>query len=126
MPDKTISFEDFQNFVAQALATLPDDIQEMMSNVAVTVAEYPTEAQRKSVGLGPGQALYGLYQGVPMTQRTSHYGMVAPDRITIFMYPMVYHHPTPEAIRRQVQKTVLHEIGHHFGLSEARLRELGY
>ena len=126
MPDKTISFEDFQNFVAQALATLPDDIQEMMSNVAVTVAEYPTEAQRKSVGLGPGQALYGLYQGVPMTQRTSHYGMVAPDRITIFMYPMVYHHPTPEAIRRQVQRTVLHEIGHHFGLSEARLRELGY
>jgi len=98
----------------------------MMSNVAVTVAEYPTEAQRRSVGLGPGQALYGLYQGVPLTQRTSYYGMVTPDRITIFMYPMVYHHPTPEAIRRQVQKTVLHEIGHHFGMSEKQLRDLGY
>ncbi len=121
-----ITFEDFQTYVVQALETLPDEIKEMMSNVAVTVAEYPTEAQRRSVGLGPHQSLYGLYQGVPLTQRTSSYGMAPPDLITIFMYPMVYHHRTPEAIRKQVQKTVLHEIGHHFGLGEKRLRELGY
>jgi predicted Zn-dependent protease with MMP-like domain len=98
----------------------------MMSNVAVTVAEYPTAAQKQSVGLRPGYELYGLYQGVPLTQRTSYYGMVAPDRITIFMYPMVIHYPTPEGIRRQVQKTVLHEIGHHFGMTEKQLRDLGY
>lgn len=105
---------------------MPEAIKRMMSNIAVTVAEYPTEAQKQSVGLRPGYELYGLYQGVPLTQRTSYYGMVAPDRITIFMYPMVTHYPTPGGIRRQVQKTVLHEIGHHFGLGEKRLRELGY
>ena len=127
MPNSSdITFEDFQTYVAEALETLPDEIKKMMSNVAVTVAEYPTEAQKRSVGLGPHQSLYGLYQGVPLTQRTSYYGMVTPDRITIFMYPMVYYHRTPEAIRRQVQKTVLHEIGHHFGMTEKQLRDLGY
>ena len=127
MPNSTdITFEAFETYVAEALETLPDEIKQMMSNVAVTVAEYPSEDQLRSVGLGPHQALYGLYQGVPLTQRSSYYGMVAPDRITIFMYPMVYHYRTPEAIRRQVQRTVLHEIGHHFGMNEQQLRDLGY
>jgi len=121
-----ITFEKFQIYVAEALETLPDEIKEMMSNVAVTVAAYPTAAQKQSVGLQAGYALYGLYQGVPLTQRTSNYGMVPPDRITIFMYPLVTHYPTPEAIRKQVQKTVLHEIGHHFGMGEKQLRDLGY
>ncbi len=121
-----ITFEQFQQYVAEAVETLPEEIKKMMENVAVTVALHPTEEQKRSVGLGPGQSLYGLYQGVPLTQRTSYYGMVPPDRITIFMYPMVYHYPTPEGVRRQVQKTVLHEIGHHFGMSEERLRALGY
>ncbi len=121
-----ITFEEFQQYVAEAVESLPEDIKTMMENVAVTVALYPTEEQRRSVGLRPGQSLYGLYQGVPLTRRTSHYGMVPPDRITIFMYPMVNHFPTPEGIRRQVQKTVLHEIGHHFGMNEAQLRALGY
>ncbi|HHB90004.1 MAG TPA: metallopeptidase family protein [Anaerolineae bacterium] len=122
----TITFEAFQQYVAEALETLPEEIRQVMENVVVTVALYPTEEQKRSVGLQAGQSLYGLYQGVPLTQRTSFYGMVPPDRITIFMYPMVYHFPTPEQIRQQVRKTVLHEIGHHFGMSEARLRALGY
>jgi len=121
-----ITFEEFQRYVAEAIESLPAEIKKMMENVAVTVALYPTEDQKRSVGLGPGRSLYGLYQGVPLTRRTSYYGMVPPDRITIFMYPMVNHFPTPEGIRRQVRKTVLHEIGHHFGMSEDRLRALGY
>jgi predicted Zn-dependent protease with MMP-like domain len=121
-----VTFEQFQIYVSEALETLPEEIKRMMSNIAVTVAEYPTEAQKQSVGLRPGYELYGLYQGVPLTQRTSYYGMVAPDRITIFMYPMVTHYPSPAGIRRQVQKTVLHEIGHHFGMTEKQLRDLGY
>ncbi len=121
-----VTFEEFERYVAEAVANLPPEVRAMMENVAVTVALYPTPEQKRSVGLQPGQALYGLYQGVPLTQRTSYYGMVPPDRITIFMYPMVYHFPTPEAIRRQVQRTVLHEIGHHFGMSEEHLRRLGY
>jgi predicted Zn-dependent protease with MMP-like domain len=121
-----MTLDDFQALVEEALLSLPDEIDRVMDNVAVTVAEHPSAAQRRAAGLGPGQALYGLYQGVPLTHRTSHYGMVPPDRITIFMYPMVHHHRTPEAIRRQVRRTVLHEIGHHFGMGEEQLRRLGY
>lgn len=121
-----MTLDVFQVLVEEALLTLPDEIGDVMDNVAVTVTEHPSAAQRRAVGLGPGQALFGLYQGVPLTRRTTHYGMVPPDRITIFMYPMVHHHRTPEAIRKQVRRTVLHEIGHHFGMDEEHLRRLGY
>ena len=116
----------FETLVAEALETLPDEIIAMMDNIAVTVAEHPTPEQRRAARLGQRQALYGLYQGVPLTRRSTHYGLVPPDRITIFMAPMVYHHRTPEAIREQVRRTVLHEIGHHFGMGEDQLRRLGY
>ena len=118
-----MTLDVFQVLVEEALLTLPDEIGDVMDNVAVTVAEHPSAAQQRAVGLGQ---LYGLYQGVPLTRRTSNYSMVPPDRITIFMYPMVYRHRTPEAIRKQVRRTVLHEIGHHFGMGEEQLRRLGY
>jgi len=121
-----MTLDTFEELVEEALLTLPDEINGVMENVVVTVAEHPSAAQRRATGLGPGQALYGLYQGVPLTRRTSHYGMVPPDRITIFMYPMVHYHRTSEAIRNQVRRTVLHEIGHHFGMDEEQLRQLGY
>jgi len=121
-----MTLDVFQSLVEEALLTLPEEISDVMENVAVTVAEHPSAAQRRAVGLEPGQALYGLYQGVPLTRRASNYGMVPPDRITIFMYPMVHYHRTPEAIRQQVRRTVLHEIGHHFGMDEDQLRRLGY
>jgi predicted Zn-dependent protease with MMP-like domain len=70
--------------------------------------------------------LFGLYQGVPLTYRTSHYGMVAPDRITIFRGPLTRYFATPEAIAEQVRKTVVHEIAHHFGMGEAQIARLGY
>ncbi len=78
------------------------------------------------MNLSPHGSLYGLYEGIPLTQRTTHYGMVPPDRITIFMYPMVRIHGTAEAIKEQVRRTVIHEIGHHFGFGEEQLRRLGY
>ncbi|MCO6451440.1 MAG: metallopeptidase family protein [Caldilineales bacterium] len=120
------SLDEFEELVAEALELLPAEIVAMMENVAVTVAYRPSPAQAQSVNLGPRGALYGLYEGVPLTQRTTNYGMITPDRITIFMYPMVYYHPTPEAIKDQVRRTVLHEIGHHFGMGEEQLRRLGY
>ena len=123
---ETVTFDDFQDLVEEAVLSLPDEIKAMMENVAVTTARSPSPAQRQSTRLGPHQALYGLYQGVPLTRRTTHYGMVPPDRITIFMYPMVNHHRTPESIRNQVRRTVLHEIGHHFGMDEDHIRRLGY
>ena len=121
-----LTLDAFQALVEEALLTLPDEIGDVLDNIAVTVAEHPSAAQRRAVSLDPGHALYGLYQGVPLTRRGSNYGMVPPDRITIFMYPMVYYCRTPEAIREQVRRTVLHEIGHHFGMDEEQLRRLGY
>jgi len=77
------------------------------------------------LGLGPGQTLFGLYEGVPLTERSSHYGMVLPDKITIFRQPIEAYCRSEEEIRQMVRRTVLHELAHHFGIPDQRLRELG-
>jgi predicted Zn-dependent protease with MMP-like domain len=86
-----------------------------MSNVAVVVEDEPPR----------GEPLLGLYHGVPLTQRTSWYGGVAPDKITIYQGPLErqYGHD-PELLRRMVHRVVVHEIAHHFGISDERLLEL--
>ena len=76
--------------------------------------------------MAPGSLLLGLYEGVPLTKRSSHYGLVPPDKITIFRGPILRVTPLDEgAIRAQVRRTVLHEIAHHFGISDERLLEIG-
>ncbi|MHC4446039.1 MAG: metallopeptidase family protein [Planctomycetota bacterium] len=117
--------EEFEQLVIQALDDLPGFFQEKLQNVEVVVADWPTEAERRAVGLKPGQLLFGLYQGVPLTRRTSHYGLVLPDKITIYRLPIERVCRTPEEIIRRVQRTVKHELAHHFGISDDRLRELG-
>ena len=74
----------FDQLVAEVLQELPADIRRLMDNVQITVEDWPTASTLRSVGLRPEQLLFGLYQGVPQTQRTSHYGLVLPDKITIF------------------------------------------
>ncbi len=119
------SAEKFEQLVVQALDDLPDFFKEKLQNVEVVIANWPTEAERQAVGLKPGQLLFGLYQGIPLTKRTSHYGLVLPDKITIYRMPIEQVCHTPEAVMRQVQRTVRHELAHHFGLSDDRLRDLG-
>ncbi len=121
-----VSREEFEDLVVDALSTLPPQILDRMENVALTVQEWPSRAQLKSSNVPPGSTLFGLYQGVPLTQRTSHYGLVTPDRITIFRGPLTRYYATPEAIAEQVRKTVVHEIAHHFGMGEAQIASLGY
>jgi len=117
---------DFAQIVAEALAELPPEIQQRMENVEVVIAGWPTPGQLQRVGLGPAQTLFGLYEGIPLTQRTSGYNLVPPDKITIFQGPIEASHRTPAAMREQIRRTVLHEVGHHFGLDEDRLRKLNY
>jgi predicted Zn-dependent protease with MMP-like domain len=119
------SAEEFEQLVVQALDELPDFFKEKLQNVEVVVADWPTEAEVRSVGLKPGQLLFGLYQGIPLTKRTSHYGLVLPDKITIYRMPIEQVCRTREKIIHQVQHTVKHELAHHFGISDDRLRELG-
>ena len=118
--------EEFETLVAEALDDLPSEILERMDNVAVTVAYCPSRAQLARTGVKSPHTLFGLYEGVPLTKRGVGYGMVPPDRITLFQGPLETTCRTLAAIREQVRRTVIHEIGHHFGMDEDRIRELGY
>lgn len=117
--------DEFEQLVAQALDELPEFFQQKLQNIEVVVTNWPTLAELQSVGLKPGQLLLGLYQGIPLTRRTSHYGLVLPDKITIFQGPIERVCHTREQVVRQVQRTVKHELAHHFGIDDERLRALG-
>jgi predicted Zn-dependent protease with MMP-like domain len=105
----------FEAYAEEALESLPDELRAQMSNVDIVVEEEPP----------PGQPLLGLYQGVPLTQRTSGYTGVLPDKITLYRGPLVrlYGHDQ-EVLRREIRRVVLHEVAHHFGISDERLVEL--
>ncbi len=117
--------EEFENLVVQALDDLPEFFQQKLQNIEVVVADWPTPAELKAVGMKPGQLLLGLYQGIPLTKRTTNYGLVLPDKVTIFQGPIERLCRTPEQVVKRVQRTVKHELAHHFGISDDRLRELG-
>jgi predicted Zn-dependent protease with MMP-like domain len=107
--------ERFEEMVTEALDGLPVELGRLMSNVAVTV-EHDS---------GP-PGLLGLYQGIPLSRRTTTYAGVLPDRITIYRRAICRVCATEDEVVDQVRRTVVHEIGHHFGLGDARLRQLGY
>jgi predicted Zn-dependent protease with MMP-like domain len=115
----------FEDLVDQAVASLPDEIQAWLDNVAIVVGEYPSPEQLASVGLGPGALLFGLYVGLPKTKRGFTYGETVPDKIVIFRQPILRVCHTSEQVRSEVRRTILHEIGHHFGLDEGQLRAAG-
>jgi predicted Zn-dependent protease with MMP-like domain len=118
------SLEEFEQLVVRALDDLPEFFKQKLQNVEVVVADWPTEAEARAVGLKPGQMLFGLYQGIPQTKRSSQYSFVLPDKITIYRMPMEKVCRTREGIIRQVQRTVKHELAHHFGIDDDRLRDL--
>lgn len=94
-----------------------------MSNVQVVVEDEPPPEHLRR--LGRGHTLFGLYQGIPLTKR-GVYANALPDKISIYRGPIVRYARSPDAIRDQVRRTVIHEIAHHFGLDEARIHELGW
>ncbi len=115
----------FERLAAEALDDLPEEIARHMDNVEVVIEWWPHPALLQSMGLGPGHLLLGVYQGIPLTQRTRSYGLVLPDKITIFRGPIEMIHHGAAQIRAAVRHTVIHEIAHHFGISDDRLREIG-
>ena len=113
--------------VGDALDEIPDALANELENVAVMVEDWPTPAQLQRVGVGARGTLLGLYEGVPLTARGPiSYSGVSPDRITIFQGPLSQRARDFEALAAHVRVTVLHEVGHYFGMSEARLHELGW
>ena len=115
----------FEQEVIAALDSLPEEFAQQLSNIEILVEPVPRPEHRRAVGIKPWQTLYGLYQGVPLPLRSSSYNLVPPDVITIFTRPLLRDFPTEEGLRRQIRRTVLHELAHHFGTDDDRLREIG-
>ena len=114
----------FEQLVAEAIDSLPDEVRHRLDNVAVTVEDYPSA--RDARRFAHGRLLLGLYQGQPLTRRDSRYALAFPDKITIYQGNIEALCGSDDEIRDQVRRTVLHEIAHHFGIDDRRLRDLGY
>ena len=116
--------EKFEWLVASAVDSLPEEFRTKLENIDVVVEDWPTQYQLAEVGLKHRQTLLGLYEGVPQTKRSRHYGLVPPDKITIFQKPIEAKCRYEAKITAEIQRVVRHEIAHHFGIGDARLRQL--
>jgi predicted Zn-dependent protease with MMP-like domain len=122
-----VTREEFEDLVREALDELPQEFAERLDNIEVVIEDEPEPELLRSMGMDPRRdTLFGLYQGVPLHRRGDSYGGVLPDKITIFYRPLLSACRTPDRIRRQVRRTVIHEIGHFFGLNDRAIRDLGY
>ena len=117
--------ERFEALVAAAVERLPEELADRLENIDIVVEDWPTPEQLAGAELEEDETLLGLYEGVPLTQRSSFYGMVLPDKISIFQKPLEESCRNDDEIITEVQRVVVHEIAHHFGIGDVRLEELG-
>ena len=116
--------ERFEALVARAVEDLPEEFLARLKNIDVVVESHPSPCQVERAGLSRGQTLLGLYEGVPKTKRGVHYGLVPPDKITIFQKPIEAMCKHNAKIITEIEKVIKHEIAHHFGISDVRLEQL--
>jgi predicted Zn-dependent protease with MMP-like domain len=115
---------EFERLVEEALRDIPRRFRRAMQNVAVVVEDEPSRALMAEMGLGPNDTLLGLYQGIPLPERSWGYGNALPDRISIYQRPIEEEYDNEEDIRNCVAETVIHEFGHYFGMSEEQIGEI--
>lgn len=115
---------EFEQLVVAALEALPWRFRDYLQNIAIVVEQVPSRALLEAMDLWPERTLLGLYEGVPLTERGYSYGNTLPDRITIFQRPIEELCDTPHEIKEAVRETVLHELGHYFGLDDTQIDEL--
>ena len=119
--------ERFLELVEEAVSKIPDEFSSYMENIEISVEQYPSRALLKEMGMPSTETLLGLYRGVPFTKRHKSWSPLFPDEIVIFQKPIEEMCDGDERkIRDQIRRTVVHEIGHYFGIPEKRLRQLGY
>jgi predicted Zn-dependent protease with MMP-like domain len=119
--------ERFQELVGEALDGIPEPFCRHLEAVQVVIEDEPSASMLREMGLHPRRdTLFGLYEGTPLSERTGGEALVLPDRITIFYRPLVRTFRTPAAIRREIRKTVVHELGHFFGLEDDEIEAEGY
>jgi predicted Zn-dependent protease with MMP-like domain len=119
-----ISDEAFESIIADAMDTLPERFLKNVSNVAIVWEHDPNQEQRERLKLRCHESLFGLYEGIPLTQRGNGYNLVLPDKITIFKNPIMHVSATLDDVKKQVKHTLWHEIAHHYGLNHDRIHEL--
>ncbi len=122
---ESISYDEFVEIAENTLAEMPDELAELLDNVAILVEDWPEDPEQIESDYG-SETLYGLYEGVPLTERDSGYHAVLPDRITIFRGPLQRDFGSQQELEEQIRITVIHEVAHHFGFDEDRLWELGW
>ena len=116
--------ERFESLVAKAIQDLPEEFVARLDNIDVVVQDFPTISQLRRSRIGHRYSLLGLYEGVPQTQRGRRYGLVPPDKVTIFQKPIEAKCRDDAEITTEIERVVRHEIAHHFGISDAKLRQI--
>ena len=111
--------------VRRALDDVPPPFREHLREVDIVVKRRPTRADLADAGLGPAESMYGFYRGVPLTERGGGYNLVAPDIVDIYQEPLEEDFPDDNELVAEIRATVLHELGHFFGIDDDRLDELG-
>lgn len=120
---------EFERLVVAALRGLPAKFRRFLDkeNVVVVVERRPSRAKLLGMGMNPDrETLFGLYEGIPRTERHSNYNMALPDKITIYQEPLEDEYPGQAALKEQVRRTVLHEVAHFFGIDDAALHRMGW
>lgn len=116
--------EEFEKIVAEAINEFPEVFLQKLKNVAIVVAKEPTEKQKRELELGNSWSLFGLYEGIPQSERENNYSLVLPDKITIFQDAAEEESKeTGEDIKKIVSETIWHEIAHHFGMDEGEVEK---
>lgn len=114
----------FERLVVEAIALIPKRFRREIRNLAVIVEDEPSPALLDEMEIEPPDSLYGLYQGTPLTERTSSYGNTLPDRITLYQKPIEEDCEDEDEVRAVIGETLIHEVGHYFGLSEEEIEEI--
>jgi predicted Zn-dependent protease with MMP-like domain len=119
-----ITSEEFNQYASEAIDSLPAHYLDHLSNVAIVVEDEPSPEQRQKLHLVNGVTLFGLYEGIPLTNRSGNYSLVLPDKITIFKRPIEASSNSLPELKEQLKRTIWHEIAHHYGLGHDRIDEL--
>ncbi len=117
--------QTFETLVDRALEELPAALRNQIANVAIVVQEWPDDDTLDMAGVDDPSELLGFYYGIPLTERTHDYGLVLPDKISLFRQPIVLSCAREDEIPDAIRRTLLHELAHYFGIDDARLEELG-
>jgi len=120
-----VESDGFEDLVLDALESMPDVFHEAPDNVEIVIEDWPSWNTMRLARVRSKYGLLGFYHGVPLTERTTNYSLVSPDKISIYRKPIEAQCKTPEELAALVRRVVLHELAHYFGIDDERLHEIG-